>query len=219
MAAHAWCRTWICWHSICACEAIAVTLDAIAVFLGMNTMNTTPNGTEVLRWHGWVRFFHWTTVLLLVAVWTFIALHENTADEGGFYIGLHKATGLLILLWALGRLVNRMLHRHLDPVDVPMPRWQAKIAHLTHSLLYVLLIMMPLAGLLMTQYGGRATSFFGLFEVPLLITPDKATGRFFHDLHTDILWPLLLLLTAAHVGGALYHQFVLKDRLLSRMRP
>lgn len=173
----------------------------------------------VQRWHGWIRFFHWTTVLLLGAVWAFIALHEASEDSGGLYIGLHKATGVLILLWMIGRLIYRLMQRHLDPPDVPMPVWQTRVAHLTHSLLYVLLFMMPLAGLLMSQYGGRATSFFGVFDIPVWVVPDKATGRFFHDLHTDILWPLLLLLTVAHVGAALYHQFVLKDRLLDRMRP
>ncbi len=171
------------------------------------------------RWAGWVRFFHWTTVILLALVWGLIALHEATEDAAGLYISLHKATGILLFWWVLARFINRLVQRRLDPVDVPMPLWQARMAHLTHSLLYVLLLMMPLAGVLMTQYGGRATSFFGLFEIPLLVIPDKSTGRFFHDLHTDILWPLLLVLTAAHVGAALYHQLVLKDQLLQRMKP
>jgi cytochrome b561 len=70
----------------------------------------------------------------------------------------------------------------------------------------------------MSQFGNRAVNMFGLFEIPVLVVPDRELGKFFHDLHTDIIWPLLLLLTVAHIGAALYHQFVQKDGLISRMR-
>lgn len=170
------------------------------------------------RWAGSVRFFHWTSAALLVVVWLMIFLHESTADENFMYISLHKALGVSFFFWILARFINRFAHKSQDPAPVAGPRWQQLLASLVHSLLYVVLLMMPLAGFLMSQYGGRAVSMFGLFEIPLLVVPDRETGRFFHDLHTDILWPLILLLTASHILAALHHQFVKKDRLINRMR-
>lgn len=171
--------------------------------------------STVLRWNGWVRFFHWSSSLLLVLVWLMIFLHENTADTDFMYISLHKALGVLLFFWVMARFVNRVRQTQLPPVAAPL--WQQRLASLVHSLLYVCLLLMPLAGFLMSQYGGRAVNMFGLFEIPLLVIPDKQTGRFFHDLHTDILWPLLLLLTASHIGAALHHQLVKKDNTINRM--
>ena len=174
--------------------------------------------TETLRWPGIIRFFHWTTVLLLVATWAMIALHENTPDDDFFYIGMHKALGVSVAIWVLMRLVIRLGQQSKAPTPVTGPRWQTLSASLTHAILYGLMLAMPLAGVLMSQYGGRAVSVFGMFELPLMVVPDKTTGKFFHELHTDIFWPLLLLFTAMHIGAAVYHQFILKDNLLKRMR-
>jgi cytochrome b561 len=88
---------------------------------------------------------------------------------------------------------------------------------MVHSLLYVVLLLMPLSGFLMTQFAGRTTSMFGWFEIPLLLTPDREIGRLMNQLHTDVIWIAIVLLTLSHVGAALYHQFVKKDATLKRM--
>lgn len=174
--------------------------------------------SSTIRWNGWVRFFHWGSVVLLAIVWLMIALHEATEDADFMYISLHKALGVTFFFWMIARFINRIAHQRQDPPPVAMPRWQQLSASLTHSLLYVCLLLMPLAGFLMSQFGNRAVNMFGLFEIPVLVVPDRELGKFFHDLHTEMVWPLLLLLTVAHIGAALYHQFVQKDGLISRMR-
>jgi cytochrome b561 len=178
---------------------------------------TAPEATRPTRWAGSVRFFHWTSGLLLLAVWVMIALHDNTADENMLYMSLHKALGVSFLFWVMARFINRLNQKYDAPAPVAGPRWQQLSAGLVHSFLYVTLLMMPLAGLLMTQYKGYTTNMFGLFEIPLFVVPDRDLSRFFHDLHTDILWPLILALTAAHILAAVYHQVVKKDRTINRM--
>ncbi|ECF7039803.1 cytochrome b, partial [Salmonella enterica subsp. enterica] len=37
-------------------------------------------------------------------------------------------------------------------------------------------------------------------------------------IHKNLLWTLLLVFTALHIIGALYHQFIQKDHLIDRMR-
>jgi cytochrome b561 len=65
-----------------------------------------------------------------------------------------------------------------------------------HVALYVLMLALPITGLL-AWYGG----------VTALAQP-----------HGEILKLLLWVMIVLHVGAALYHQFVLKDNLLARMR-
>ena len=59
---------------------------------------------------------------------------------------------------------------------------------------------------------------FGWFEIPVLLTPDREMGQLLNQMHTDLIWTALVLLTLSHVGAALYHQFVKKDGTLKRMR-
>lgn len=166
------------------------------------------------KWPISSRIFHWGSALLLLITWLMIVLHENS--DGNQFIILHKAFGISLFCWMVGRVINRFLAS--SPPDAPMPKWQAIIAHLTHFVLYALLLAMPIAGLLMSVFGGRAVSIFGLFEIPVFVTPDRSLARFFNDLHTDIIWPAIIIFTLIHIAAALYHQFIRKDRLISRMK-
>jgi len=70
----------------------------------------------------------------------------------------------------------------------------------------------------MSVYGGRPVDIFGLFEIPVFVTPDRSLARFYNDLHTGIIWPAIIMFTLAHIGAALYHQFIKKDNLIARMK-
>ena len=80
------------------------------------------------------------------------------------------------------------------------------------------MLAMPISGLLMSMYGGRSTSVFGLFDIPSLVSPDRSMARFFNEVHEDVIFVGLIALIVAHVGAALYHQFVMKDNLIARMK-
>ena len=169
---------------------------------------------KLIKWPVTSRIFHWGSALLLLVTWLMIVLHEN-ADNNQFII-LHKAFGVSLFCWMVARIINRFLTP--TPPAVPMPKWQTALAHLTHLALYLLLLAMPIAGLLMSVYGGRAVSIFGLFEIPVFVTPDRSLARFFNDAHVDIIWPLIIVFTLIHIGAALYHQLIKKDKLISRMK-
>lgn len=80
------------------------------------------------------------------------------------------------------------------------------------------MLAMPISGILMSMYAGRDISIFGLFTVPVMVTPDSSLSKIFHNLHTDVWWVILLCLLFAHISSALYHQFIQKDNLISRMK-
>ncbi|WP_201556464.1 cytochrome b [Psychrobacter sp. 72-O-c] len=173
--------------------------------------NVNPNAT---KWPLSSRLFHWVSAILLLVTWILMLLYQNTDDKA--YIGLHKAFGISILCWMIARVINRVFTK--APPAPPMPKWQRVISKLSHFGLYALLIAMPMAGLLMTVYGGRPVDIFGLFQIPVFVTPDRSAARFYNDVHTDIIWPMIIAFTLLHISAALYHQFILKDKLINRMK-
>lgn len=194
----------------------------IVVFYRKNFFMLTPTPSVapiitkpvVQKWAVSSRIFHWVSVVLLIVTWTMIYLNKDATDFT--YLNLHKAFGISVLCWTVARIINRFLTK--APPDVPMPKSQTIIAHLTHLLLYGLLIAMPMAGWLMSMYGNHPVSFFGLFNIPVLVTPNKSTAGFFNNLHTHIIWPMLWIFSGLHIAAALFHQFVKKDNLIVRMR-
>ena len=169
---------------------------------------------KVQKWPVSSRIFHWISAILLLITWIVMVIYQN--NEQDLYINLHKAFGLSVLFWMIARVFNRLLIK--VPTAVVMPEWQKKISQLTHFALYVLLMAMPVAGLLMSVYGGHPVDMFGLFEIPVFVTPNRSTARFYENIHTGVIWPMIIAFTLLHIGAALYHQFILKDKLINRMK-
>ena len=170
--------------------------------------------SNVQKWSVSSRLFHWISAILLLVTWIMMLLYRNF--DSSLYIGLHKALGVSLLFWMIARVINRIFTK--APPPVPMPKWQLLMSQVSHFVLYGLLIAMPFVGLMMSVYGGRPVDIFGLFEIPVFVTPDRSAARFYNDLHTDIIWPMIIAFTLIHIGAALYHQFVKKDNLISRMK-
>ena len=79
-------------------------------------------------------------------------------------------------------------------------------------------IIMPLSGWLMSSAADKPIMFFGLFQVPPLLAPDKPLAHLFKESHETIAIVLVVLL-GLHVAGALRHHFLVKDNVLTRMLP
>ncbi len=170
--------------------------------------------SNLTKWSVSSRIFHWISAALLLITWIMMFLYDSLDSK--LYIGLHKAFGVSLLFWMIARVINRIFTK--APPPAVMPKWQLLLSQLSHFALYALLIAMPIAGLLMSVYGGRPVDMFGIFEIPVFVTPDRGMARLYNDWHADILWPIILIFTAIHIGAALYHQFIKKDNLMSRMK-
>lgn len=170
--------------------------------------------SHLSKWSVSSRIFHWISAVLLLVTWLMILLYDNL--DSSLYIGLHKSFGISLLFWMIARVINRAVTK--APPSIAMPKWQLLLSQLSHFGLYALLIAMPMAGLLMSVYGGRPVDIFGLFQIPVFVTPDRDLARFYNDLHTNIIWPTIIAFTLIHIAAALYHQFVKKDNLMARMK-
>jgi cytochrome b561 len=127
----------------------------------------------------------------------------------------HKWAGVTVLALALLRLLWRLTHR--PPPDLPMPLWQARLAHLTHGLLYALFFAVPLVGWAYSSAAGYPVVWFGVLPLPDFVPKSPELAEAIKPWHEILAWAMASLV-AVHVAGALKHHFIDKDRLLARMR-
>jgi cytochrome b561 len=133
------------------------------------------------------------------------------------YFSWHKWIGITVFLLAVARLLWRL--RSPDPaLPDSMPRWQRVVAKMSHVLLYLLMLMIPISGWLFSSADGVPVVYLGQFPLPDLVAPDKALARTLKSIHHDLNW-ILLAAVIAHVVAALEHHFIARDDILRRMLP
>jgi len=178
----------------------------------MGIQNTTT------RW-GWItQGFHWLMFLLILGAWFAVESHEDFpkgSPERAQWMMIHKALGVSVFFLVWLRIGARFAQ--VTPAGIGSAI-QQKIANLVHLGLYGVMIAMPATGLLASQFYGKVVSWFGYCEIPVFLAENKELGEAMMEVHEN-LFGFLLLLLALHVGGALYHHFVVKDDVLKRMLP
>lgn len=143
---------------------------------------------------------HWVTAAVIVVQFVF---HESMAEawdriEDGLTVAFdplvmaHVAGGFAVLAFAVWRIALRASRGAPVPQGSPVVQ---RAAHWGHIALYAVMIVMAVTGG-MAWFGG---------------IPAAA------EVH-EVLKPVLLLLVAGHVVAAIWHQVVLKDGTLARMR-
>ena len=84
--------------------------------------------------------------------------------------------------------------------------------------LYLLIVIVPLTGYLYSYAAGVPVVYFGLVQLPPLVTPDPAHKDILKALHIGLNYTMAMLVII-HILAALWHQFLLRDGLLQRMLP
>lgn len=163
------------------------------------------------------RVMHWLTALLVVIM---LIVGVIIAREWGgplqtLLYSAHKSVGALLFMLVLLRLAYRIGHPP-PPLPDDIPPIQKLAAQTTHWALYALLIVQPLLGWAGTSAYPAPVPFFGLFELPSLVAPSRALSERLLGLH-GLIGLTLAALAAMHIGAALFHHFVRRDRVLMRM--
>ena len=172
------------------------------------------------RWGATSQLLHWTIAVLILSIGAVgLVMGELPRSPKWFWVyTLHKSLGLTVLALVLVRIAWRLYAGAPPPVE-GTPRWQARLASLTHGAIYVLILAMPLSGWLYDSASGlRPFRWFGLAEVPKLSPPHEALADAMHETHELLFW-VLIALVIGHAGAVLYHHFVRRDATLARMLP
>ena len=130
---------------------------------------------------------------------------------------LHKSIGMTLFALAIARLIWALLAKRPKLPD-SMPRWQIIVSKIVEGFLYLLVILMPLTGWLMSSAANTPVSVFGWFTLPDLVEPSEQLVERLKTGHESQSIALMLL-SGLHALAALKHHFVDKDRVLLTMLP
>jgi cytochrome b561 len=139
------------------------------------------------------------------------------ASLGNYHalVAVHRPLGILILILAIVRLVNRMFTTlpPFPPTMSPRERW---VASASERLLYTLMIALPLVGWGMLSAGHYPISMFGPLHLPPILPANPSLYAVLRKAHTLMAY-LLFLTFLAHLSAVMFHTLIIRDRLLQRM--
>lgn len=162
------------------------------------------------------KLMHWlSAVLIICMLFLGVSMIQSLATWHNSAIKLHQSFGVLVLLLVLVRLVNRLfIQTPALPSDLSaMQHFAAKA---TQVLMYVLMIALPISGWLMRNAAGLPVSFFGLFELPLLVDASIKAYSIYRELHAVMAWGLFGVIVM-HISAALHHGLIRQDSVLPSM--
>jgi cytochrome b561 len=159
---------------------------------------------------------HWLLAIGLVAMFT-IGLSIEDVPEGDARIarvGLHVSIGLLVLVLGVIRLAWRVSNGLPKPAGDHLA-WERLLARVTHVILLIVPIYMPLSGMAFALGEGYAIGFFGITFVTAGAENEafKEIGEELHEFGAFV----LALFVVLHTAGALKHHFLDRDATLRRM--
>ncbi len=179
------------------------------------TGKTSETATAPARFALPSRVLHWlmapmVIVQLLIGV-TMIA----SLSYYPLLLAIHRPLGILILVFAVVRLANRLTHR-LPPFLATMGPVERRIASWSEYLLYALLLVQPLIGWAMLSAARFPIVLAGPIRLPGIAPHDIDVYAVLRQAHSVCAFLLFATFTA-HVCAVLFHTLVLRDRLLDRM--
>ncbi|MEM6677485.1 MAG: cytochrome b [Pseudomonadota bacterium] len=187
----------------------------------MSITNTTTS------WGIVSRGIHWLAggVILFQLGMGFYMVNFLGPFERFAEVQVHKSWGFVAFMLIAIRMIWRALNP--TPAEPPMPDWQRLASRGSHIALYVLMVLLPVTGWLMSTssplndvdaYPMQIKNMvFGLFEMPDPFPEgDRDLSGIFMAIHMYAAFSLAALLVL-HVAAALKHEFVDRDGLLMRM--
>jgi cytochrome b561 len=129
----------------------------------------------------------------------------------------HKNVGLLVFLLVVVRALYRW-RKPPAPLPEDMPGWQRTAAGLSHGALYLLLLLMPIAGYIRVKAGGFPIESLDAMGLSSLVPRSDAlaeTAKSFHYFGGIA----IACIVAVHISAAAYHGLVSRDGVFARMWP
>ncbi|MES0875232.1 cytochrome b [Sinimarinibacterium thermocellulolyticum] len=174
---------------------------------------------EPARYGAVAQALHWLVALLVVAAFCigFYMVDLTLSPTRLKLFSYHKWIGVTVFALALLRIAWRV-YRPPPPLPASVPAWQQRASAISHRVLMLLILAVPLSGWLMSSAKGFQTVYFGVLPIPDLLGKNPDLGQQLESLHWA-LNKLLLGVVTVHVAAALKHHYVDRDGVLLRMLP
>ncbi len=190
--------------------SLIASFFAPVIALQFTPMNTTYTKTA--------KSLHWLMAALiggLIVLGLIMTELPLSPDKLTLY-SWHKWAGVTVFLLVWFRLSWRITHRP-PPLPSALSARGRFAAHAGHAALYLVMILIPITGWLMSSAKGFQTVWFGILPIPDLVGRDRELGELLQQAHKLLNYGLMFLL-AGHVAAALWHHFILRDETLRRIR-
>jgi cytochrome b561 len=165
-----------------------------------------------------IRLLHW---LIAPAMIGLIGLGWYMTGLGFYHPwyhsapALHFSIGIIVAGLALLNLLGLFL-RKSPPMDSHLRQWEILVASLTHKILLILTLLLPLSGFIITTAAGKPVTLFGLISIPALLPESDRLQLLSETLHYYLAYGGAVLI-GLHVLAALKHHFINRDTTLRRM--
>ena len=173
---------------------------------------------EQIDHYSWAaRGFHWLTAALVLAAYILSKGGPETRVFSAANMGpltLHESLGFAVLALTAVRLAWRAFDR--VPAPVAMPGWMHALSSLVHWVLFGLLLVVPLTAIAGSWLEGHALTLYLFGGVAAPFAASAALGHAVLSLH-PWLADAILWIAGLHACAALFHHFVLRDRVLRTM--
>lgn len=171
------------------------------------------------------RILHWVSAVFFIAALV-IGLYFSTLnyrnDEVGYaaflkVIHWHKTFGLFAFLLVFYRLYHRWRN---PPPALPAgsPAWMRAASWLSHATLYALIVVLGVTGLVASDIGNYAVRLFSIWKIPQFPGENRELADAIFEYH---MWlgDFAAFLVGLHIAASLYHHFIARDDVLTRMLP
>ena len=161
------------------------------------------------------RILHWLMAPMVIAQ---LFIGVTMVASLAYYpllLAIHRPLGVLILVFAVVRLANRLTHK-LPPFLATMSPAERRIASWSEYQLYALILIQPLTGWAMLSAARFPITLFGPLQLPGIAPHNIDAYAVLRQCHSAFAFLLFATFTA-HVCAVLVHTLVLRDRLIDRM--
>ncbi len=188
----------------------------------MTIHNSHQAFSDSNKYNTLMRVMHWLMAILIIGMLALGLYMDELPDDAPNRMDLyrlHKSIGVIVLALIAVRIVIRLFSR-VPPVPTALSSLEKIAATVGHKLLYLLMILVPLSGFVMSSANPKryGVELFG-YRLPDLPASEMWAG-IGHELHGPTAWALLIVVVI-HVAAVIKHRVF--DRpagdVLPRMLP
>lgn len=180
--------------------------------------NATRSYTATAKWLHWIM----ATLIIVASV---IGIYAASLHYGidaahdkvkGGWITVHKQIATITLFLIVIRILWRITHK--PPAFMGMSPLMAKVAHLGHFVLYLLMLAVPVSGWANSSAAGYPIPVAWLFTIPGLLAKNPELAPMLSKLHEVLGWTIVVVVLG-HIAFAIKHRLVDRDGTMESMLP
>lgn len=171
---------------------------------------------QAVYFHPALRVLHWLmAAAILMMLFIGVAMVSTVSSAHSLLVSIHKPLGVMILLLVIVRLWLRFTTAK-PALPASIPAWQRGMAHLSHWMLYLMMVAQPLIGWAMLSAVGYPVTLGNGIVLPPIMDISNDRYAILRPLHTWVALALFAMIML-HLAAALLHAFVLRDGVFSSM--